>query len=227
MSLPSPFVQPPHVEIVPSREPEQRDVAPTTFVGAVEPLPATTAQERSWEEMYTRRFVPMHHACNRLLADADAAKDVVHDTMIQFLKKWDALPLEQRTDAYMMQAARRRALAVLKQRKGRVEYTRELEESGEVPVVELTGDVSDLVAAANRVIAQMPARCREIMVLVHDYEMSQKDAAVELGISYETARSHYKRAIRILRKSLVKRPDLVAGASQALLGSGDGRNDHE
>ena len=233
MSLPSPLVHPPLMGIVPAREPEpKRDVPATTFIGAVEPLPATTARERTFAEVFERLFAPMHHTCNRLLADPDLAKDVVQRTMLHLEKKWDNIPPEDRTDAYFMAAARNRALDALKARRRRErwkeKYAAELEDTVQLPVFDVS-DRQEVIDASWRIIAAMPARRREVFVLSYDpgYGYSVQETADALGISLETVKTHRNRGLRELRNRLRARPELLAEAGLLLLASGEEENDHE
>ena len=233
MSLPSPLVHPPLMGIVPSREPDpDRDLPATTFIGAVEPLPATTAFERTFADVFQRLFVPMHHTCNRLLADADLAKDVVQKTMLHISKHWDATPPEKRSDAYFMAAARNRAVDAVKEMRRRQrreeKFAAELEENVQMPVFE-PASRDEVVAAIWRIVATMPPRRREVFVLVYDsgYDYSRQEAADELGITLDTVKTQLKRGIQELRNRLRLRPELLADAGLPLLGSGEKENHDE
>jgi RNA polymerase sigma factor (sigma-70 family) len=58
-----------------------------------------------------------------------------------------------------------------------------------------------------RLLAQLPKRQRDVVVLRYLADLSEADVAAELGISIGTVKSHSHRALRSLRTSATPDPD--------------------
>ena len=207
-------------------EPDDDDATPK-FVGGVNPLPATTPRERTWLEVYTRMYAQLHHIATVRIGQA-AAEDVVHETLFELMKKWDSIPPDRRTDAFVTRAVLFRIRDHELKELRYVDLTPELEESTEVPIVETEGVTADLADAVDRIVSRMPPRCREAVELRFWQDMDGRELAEAVGLQYETVRRHMKRAFRILRESLGRNPEAMKQLEQQgypMLTSGGSRND--
>ena len=60
----------------------------------------------------------------------------------------------------------------------------------------------DEAARVRRAIANLPPRCREVVVLVRLNGMTHAEAAIVLGIEPKTVEVHMGRAVKLLRAAL-------------------------
>ena len=178
-------------------------------------LPASTPAERSWRDVYERLYPRLCRSAARLVGTA-AAHDAVTDGMLEVREKWSQLAPEERTDAFARRAVRFRVIDEYRRQQKLVEFTLELEESGAVPVLPAPEVPSDLAVTVDRLIAAMPPQRRAVCILVYEDGLKLREVAEELGIAFETARTHLKLAHAFLRKHL---PPALHGYQ---LGSGAG-----
>jgi len=186
--------------------PQPTEDRPILEVAVVEPgLVAMTPAERSWAEVYERLFPRLCRSHARLLG-GDVAHDVVQEALLEAWRKWPTLKPEERTDAYATHIVMRRVGDVLRrdERFQFVEYTRDLEEQGAVPVSRAhdADGTDDVAMIVDEVLSRMPAQRRAMCLLVYEHGLTIREAAAGLGIAYETARTHMKLAHIWLRKHM-------------------------
>jgi len=176
-----------------------------TLVGVVDSaLRADRAGERQWAEMYARMYPRLTDIAERTLG-YDAACDAVQEAMVELWERWDTLDIDQRSDAFVARAVRFRVIDQLRRDHRHVTLTEELEWTGVIPPIEAKDAAEvDVVERVDRIIAAMPLRCREVYVLVYEQGLTVRDAAAALGIAFETARTHVKRAHQFLYESLTR-----------------------
>lgn len=195
---------------------QRRDNPPVREVAVVDhELPASTAAERSWRDIYERLYPRLCRSAARLVGSG-AAHDAVTDGLLEVRAKWSQLAPEERTDAFVRRAVRFRVIDEYRRQQKLVEFTLELEESGAVPVLPAPEAPSDLAVTVDRLIAAMPPQRRAVCILVYEDGLKLREVAEELGIAFETARTHLKLAHAFLRKHMP--PDLLGFR----LGSGEG-----
>lgn len=181
---------------------QRRDNASVREVAVVDhELPASTPAERSWRAVYERLYPRLCRSAARLIGSS-AAHDAVQDGMFEVLKAWPKMSPEERTDAFVRRAVRFRVIDEFRRQQKLVEFTSELEESGAVPVLPGPEIPSDLAVTVDRVIAAMPPQCRAVCILMYEDGLKIREIAEELGIAFETARTHVKRAHAFLRKHM-------------------------
>jgi RNA polymerase sigma factor (sigma-70 family) len=61
--------------------------------------------------------------------------------------------------------------------------------------------------ALMRAIENLPAGCREVLVLRNQEELSHRQIADRLGIATSTVEKHLARALRLLREELTRPPE--------------------
>ncbi|WP_421792226.1 RNA polymerase sigma factor [Hyphobacterium sp.] len=157
---------------------------------------------------------------NRMLADPVEAEDVAQDT---FLRAWKAAgrwqPGQARVETWMCRIATNLCLDRLRKRR---------ETAMDTPPEMRDGTVSadsDLVArdaktSVMEAVKSLPSRQRAALELCHFQEMTNIEAAAEMGISVEALESLLARGRRKLKEILLpQRGDLVnslsEGAAQA------------
>lgn len=175
------------------------------LVAVVDPsLEASTPTEQMCADLYRRLY---HRLCAvaGFSLGRDAARDIVHDVVLEFWHKWDQLTPEQRSDEVVVTAVRRRTIDAMRRDGRLVELTKQMANSGEVPTIGPfePGAEVNLADIVDRIIAQLPPHCLEAYQLVHDREFTYKEAADALGLQLEGVKSRLRRANLLIREALL------------------------
>jgi RNA polymerase sigma-70 factor (ECF subfamily) len=165
---------------------------------------ATPPSSHSWESAFQAYYVELCEYVLRFVGSAEAAQDLVQDL---FLRLWDSRgprDASRLTRPYLYVAARNRALKYLRHR--RVVTAWIARAAGEeIPPCDTPEDLclrSELDAAVQQAIAELPKRCRAIFVLRRREQLSYREIATRLGISLGTVKSQMWRATLRLRAKL-------------------------
>jgi len=155
--------------------------------------------EGAFERLVDRYQRPVLHLCQRLV-DAEEAKDLFQEV---FLQVYRALPRLRAAGAFRtwlfritVRRARRRALA--RPRPARVEDL-------DVFAAPSAGDpleLDDELARMRRMLARLPARQREVIVLRHYHELSFAEIAALLELREDAARANHYQGLKRLRREL-------------------------
>ena len=159
-----------------SQAPEYRDF--TTFVADVRPA--------------------LHRAALLLTGEFHEAEDLVQDTLIAVLGRWDQLLVPSAAPGY----ARRTMVRTFINDRRHVRWQREiLRAPQDLPDRAVVPAAAGDVALAS-VLADLPPRERAAVVIRYFYDRTVADTAEELGCAPPTVRSQTARALRTMRNRL-------------------------
>ena len=187
-----------------------RKSAPPALV-AVEDyrLPATTEQERRYEELY-RLLFPRLLTYARGYVSRDDAEDVVHEAMIDIWWRWALIELEGDPTPFFFAAVRQQIgkLGERAQCHERLLSTGDYHGVGEWSVrataLEAEHDRAELGRIIDSTVAAMPQRPRAAWMLVRENELTYEQAAQSLDIAPVSMKQLITRAQRLLREALVE-----------------------
>jgi RNA polymerase sigma-70 factor (ECF subfamily) len=136
----------------------------------------------------------------------ETAEEIVQDLFYWIWEQRFTVEMPHGVRPWLFMAVRNRSLNVLRDR--RLEFAAHERLARDArscsrpaqPDAELSG--RDLAAAVARVVAMMPARCREVYTLVREQQLSHAETSRVLGISPKTVEIHMTRALAILRAEL-------------------------
>ncbi|MEP7384716.1 MAG: sigma-70 family RNA polymerase sigma factor [Gemmatimonadota bacterium] len=160
-----------------------------------------------FDAIYRRWYPALVRQANRMLRDHALAEEVAQEVMLAYWLRGAAVESDADPRAYLQQATRNRSLNAL--RRARLE-------ARAAPLVhyddriapsilnELLG--AELAEVAQRVIRELPRRCRESFLLTRASGLSHVEAAQRLGVTVKAVEASVGRALRALRESL--RPHL-------------------
>ena len=142
-----------------------------------------------------------------LVADDDAARDVVHALFCWIWEHRHALETPRVVRAYLFAAVRNRARNHIRDTRVASAFRERVARSDEAlvrtePLPDARAMATDLEDALARELAELPPRCREVFALLRYEGMSQAEAAATLGISRKTVEIHLGRAMKLLRAGL-------------------------
>ena len=153
----------------------------------------------AFQELFDRYYAPLCRFAEFWIRDSTSAEEVVLDVYTHAAK----LRVTGSVRAYLFRAVRNRSLNHI--RDNRFSYV-PFEELGDIfagpgeSQIE-TEEMLELVAEA---VSQLPARCREVFLKSRSEELSNAEIALRMEISVNTVEAQMKKALRYLRRLLVK-----------------------
>lgn len=137
----------------------------------------------------------------RLLGDAAAAEDALHETFLR-VNVDDLDPLRS-PRPYLLRIARNLGIAALRRRAVRAQVPVGSAQASEGPAAAAQrGEVREQIQAA---LASLAPGLRAALLLRHDQKLSMKDLGVALGVSERTARTRLRDASVSLARALRQR----------------------
>lgn len=136
----------------------------------------------------------------RLVKNQETAEDVVQDCFIKLWEKKDKLNISGNVNAYLAKMVRNRCLDFLKKKKIQ---TSELNETYQGAIENNDHlEMNDLQSSIDKIIDDLPEKCRQTFILSRFEELSYKEIAEQLDISKKTVEAHISKALKSLRTNL-------------------------
>ncbi|MDG4805814.1 SigE family RNA polymerase sigma factor [Micromonospora sp. WMMD1120] len=151
----------------------------------------------TFEEYAFARTSALVRLARLLTGDDHRAEDLVQDVLAQAYARWGRIGRTDRPDAYV-----RRMLVNAHHSWWRRRSSREVSVAA---VLDRAGDVDEAAAVAERdalwrLVRELPARQRTVIVLRYYEDLDDVLIAELLGCSTGTVRTHAKRALAALRE---------------------------
>lgn len=142
-----------------------------------------------------------------LTGDADEASDLVQDTLTRLYPKWERVIAADSALAYVRTCLLRRFLSNSRRLRIRTLSDAYADERG--------SERNDIEGVADRLLLatrlrELPPKQRAAIVLKFYYELTDREASAVLGYPMPTFRSHVRRGLAALRKSLGAGPVAAA-----------------
>jgi len=160
----------------------------------------------------------------------DAAEDLVQEAFVRVWERRRQLRLDASPRAYLYRVLRNLITDEFRRHRMRERFRwfKSLGEPAEVPSPSATLEAGELASAAERAIAALPERRRDVFVLAHLHGLSYREVGETLGITPRTVANHMTLALSQLRVALAAftRPPGQGGARELpMLRLRDGRRD--
>jgi RNA polymerase sigma factor (sigma-70 family) len=150
----------------------------------------------AFEQIYRRFERPVYTLASRLLGDADAARDVLHDAMLKVFQRINTFRGESPFWGWLRQIALNEALMRLRQH-DRAESSDEIDAFiDEAPGPWAHADAGTL----ERALARLPAQTRSVLWLYHVEGYSHPEIAELVGKSVSFSKSQVARGTQRLRE---------------------------
>lgn len=147
-------------------------------------------------EFLTQRYGDLKRRLTRVLGSDDLAGDALQDTWLH-LRRLEGLAPVLNPRAFLMRIAVNIALNSLR-RQSRVVPASEVNDlldiADDAPGPEHTAEVRAEMSELLRILGKMPARRRDVLLLVRWEGLPQKEVAERLGVSLRTVEHELKRA---------------------------------
>ena len=152
----------------------------------------------AFEQIYRRFERPVYTLAARLLGDADAARDVLHDAMLKVFQRINTFRGESPFWGWLRQIALNEALMRLRQH-DRAESSDEIDAFvDEAPGPWVHADATTL----ERALGRLPAQTRSVLWLYHVEGYSHPEIAELVGKSVSFSKSQVARGTQRLREIL-------------------------
>ena len=179
-------------------------------------LPADPGVERDFAEIVERVYPGALNRASKILENRDDAEDAVGTAIQKSWSVWTTLTPEQMSDAYLQRAVTNEIINVIRERRSKDvvsidEVELELEQIAFAQIEQASRHVKP-ADKLDAVIAAMPRRRREVVLLVHVFNFKYQEVAEMLGLSMGTVNTHMRLASAEIR---------AAFKGQFRLGEGD------
>jgi RNA polymerase sigma-70 factor (ECF subfamily) len=140
----------------------------------------------------------------RYVTSVDDARDLVQEVLIAFWENKRGTKFTGSLKAYLFGDVQKAAVTFMKN--ARRQFFTDIEEEGDLPA-DLPGafeeeEVRRRRELMEREIERLPEKCKEVFTAIVLKNMQYKEVARELGVSVNTVKTHYTRALRQLRTKL-------------------------
>lgn len=157
----------------------------------------------TFDAIFRQWYEPVVRSANRILHEPQVAEDLAQDVFLELWRRRDQLPDGSSIPAYLMQAARNRALNHLRhlqvQKKSQT-FVEALSEPAEH--ADADAQANELEVAIGGAISDLPPRTREVFLLSRERNLKYSEIAEQLGISVKAVEANMSRALRQLREKL-------------------------
>lgn len=160
---------------------------------------------REFERLFARYYQPLCYHAFKVLADMDAAEDVVQEFFYSFWKNRAALSLKLSLNAYLYQSVRNNALHQLKHIAVTETYARQVMNHNQDTFADPNPESVEMKELNNIIQAtlrQLPERCALIFRLNRFEGKKYREIAELLSISVKTVEADMGKALQLFRKTL-------------------------
>lgn len=156
-------------------------------------------QDAVWH-LYDRRYADMVRFASFLTGDVHAAQDVAQEAFVRLLDAWDRLADPECADAYL-----KATIVNLVRGEHRRREVAERRSPAHLALVSSAED--DALGRVGRqhvldAVSALPIRQKACVVMRHWMRMSETEIAATLGLSVGSVRTHVKRGMAALQRTL-------------------------
>jgi len=153
-------------------------------------------------EIYNRYWSKLFNAAYKRVKDQEACKEIVQDIFTNFWTKRHVLVLTTGLSNYLYTATRNQVIDYYRKQVIRNNFQFGLLHEGYDNSNEQNLLLKDLQQHIERLIDQLPAKCKSVYQLSRVENLSNKEIASLLNISEKTVEGHLTKALKQLRVSL-------------------------
>lgn len=157
-----------------------------------------------FREIYKRYWYKLFVFVNKRLRNKESSEEIIQNFFTRFWLNRSEIKVKGSLEAYMFTAVRYATIDYLEKEATRNNYyqlayfnNKDFDNSTEEQVL-----LHDLETNVEYELVKLPVKCRSVFVLSRYEHKSNKEIAMQLGISEKTVENHITNAIRQLRLSL-------------------------
>lgn len=151
-----------------------------------------TAADDAFREAFPVLYASAGRVALRILGDHEAAQDVAAEALARAYERWTKVSELPYRDAWVLRVAANLAIDSVRRKRPVVEHPRPLEAEERAAV--------HLVLV--RALEKLSRRQREVVALRYLNDLSEDDVAAALGISGGSVKTHLRRGLENMRRTL-------------------------
>lgn len=163
-----------------------------------------TGDSAAFNHLFRTWYPPLVRLANRMLRDAGVAEELVQDALLELWHRRESMSTSQGTvQAYLFRTVRNRALNHI--RHLRIEQRTAPLVAGlaqAVPRADADLRESELAAAIDSAIEELPPRCRQVFELSRVRGLRYAEIAETLGVTVKAVEAQMGKALRHMRDRL-------------------------
>lgn len=157
----------------------------------------------AFDAAFRAHYATLVGVAERIAGERAVAEELAQDVMLELWRRHDSLVVDESLRAYLVRAARNRALNHVRHERMKVRTApRAAGEAVTQPDAPLNLAEDELEAAIHEAVASLPPRCREVFELSRGQGLRYAEIADALGISVKTVEAQMGKALRVLRERL-------------------------
>jgi RNA polymerase sigma-70 factor (ECF subfamily) len=168
-----------------------------------------SSPDKALEYIYDNYYEKLCNLVYRITKDSVVSEDIVQDVFFEIWRKRDEIFINSSLEAYLRRSCRNKTLNYIRSNNLHWEDESELNEqidTGFTAEEYLAAD--ELQHRINKVIGNLPEKCRLVFALSRFEEMSYSDISKELNISVKTVENHISKALKVLRENIYNKNEI-------------------
>ncbi|BDD11814.1 hypothetical protein FUAX_42460 (plasmid) [Fulvitalea axinellae] len=165
--------------------------------------------EKAFEQLVEMLYPTLFFFVKEFVKNAEDAEEVTQDTFLKLWEKKKTLDQQSNPRAYIFTIAKNYALIKLRNKKRRLKDHQFQEIDFEIKILESYNPETILLAEETRdiindFIRNLPEQRKKVFTLCRKFGFTNKEAAVNLGLSLKTIETHMRLVHRDLKEFLTK-----------------------
>jgi RNA polymerase sigma-70 factor (ECF subfamily) len=165
------------------------------------------SKQNQFHALYTRFRPGLSSFAAAIVRNSEDADEIVNDLFVSIWEKRDALILDDSLKNYLFTAVKNRCLNHIK--KARLPFADMPDEFVAVsssPTADTLMDGKELQNHINRLIEQLPTKCKQVFLLSRIFDLSYKEIAEIMDISTKTVENQIGIALKFLKENTGRIP---------------------
>lgn len=156
--------------------------------------------EQEFEILFHEQFKPLCNLAFTVVRDLDASKDIVQQVFINLWQLRERTTIKGSVKGYLYRSVVNASLNHLNRAKRHMPLGSQLAES--LTENETDEDMKSTHMEVQKAIAGLPPVCQKVFMLSRFSDLTNKEIAMELGVSVKAVEKHISKAFKILRERL-------------------------
>ncbi len=165
------------------------------------------------DERSFKRFVELYSSdllyyARYLVRSKEEAEEIVSDVFVEVWQNRDKMHEIRNAKVWLLTVTHNKAISCLRKRSSWLSLSWDEVGGGDLPAVLQTPDeqliTQEELDKINRIINDLPPRCKQVFVLAKIEKLLYKDIADILGISVKTINNHISKALELVSEALKK-----------------------
>ncbi|RZK39825.1 MAG: RNA polymerase sigma-70 factor [Pedobacter sp.] len=158
----------------------------------------------AFEELYDRHFDSLYGYAYNIIREHADAQDIIQDIFVWFWEHRHEWNLTS-SKGYLLTAVKFKTISYFRENKVRSDFYHKMAKRPNFEMDEsLLLEVRELQELIRQITEQLPERCKQIFSLSRFEQVSNKEIALQLGISEKTVEAQITIALRKLKQKLRK-----------------------